>query len=104
MSEDREMTPEYALLSLRAAFLAGRIDECEGGSEFIDRVRLDSWNLSEAYLAGLIEEAVSLGLDEEYLLDGMKRMQLEVWTPEYIQFMIQFQGRHDAARNKGAAP
>jgi hypothetical protein len=94
----QEMTPAYALLSLRAGCLATVIDAVLGDDTVIQEIRAHAWDLSDAYLEQVKTHAVAKGVDLELLEAAEARARELFRDPALVQTAIATQKRIDQAR------
>lgn len=92
MAEERQMTREYAELSLRAGLMAGAADAELGGTKFIRRSRRHAWKLTEEKLAKWKAEAIRLGVPPDAL---ELPPEIEAMFPVWVELGMQAQAEHD---------
>ena len=92
------MTREYALLSLRAGFLAAAINSFGGGST-IESIRGVAWQLTSQLIADLQRKALDCGVPQEILdqIDHTSEAVVETMYPSLMT--IQDQSNYGGGRN-----
>lgn len=94
---ERQMTLEYARLSLRFAFLCANADNWLGKAVFTVVARLMAWEFTEELLNSTRAKAISMGVPEG-VLDLTPEQEQLVHDDVYLARLMDKQAEVDAKR------